>query len=66
MDVFTVFGAIIGHLASKGHRPRWTSLAMFLSGVACVFGALPYFFFGPGNRFTRHLQCIGDRKLQIR
>ncbi|XP_022655758.1 solute carrier organic anion transporter family member 4C1-like [Varroa destructor] len=42
-----IFGAMIGHLASKGHRPRWTSLAMFLSGVACVFGALPYFFFGP-------------------
>lgn len=46
-----MFGALIGYLSAKGHRPRWAAGAMVVAGLSSFLGALPYFLYGPDNDY---------------
>ncbi|XP_077302621.1 solute carrier organic anion transporter family member 74D-like [Arctopsyche grandis] len=43
-----LFSVILNYYASRGHRPRWTAVGLYLMSLFCFMNALPHLLYGSG------------------
>lgn len=55
-----VINPFIGYLGTKYNRPRIIAIGETIVALACFLSALPYFMYGPSDRFYKHETNFGD------